>query len=124
MTFFFFSGKLTVTFHHKKGNGYVHLPVPEVLSFASPDNDAAITFVNSTTVDGVVFQHGRAFDIVASADALVVSLHFFFFQFALFQTKLRLNIGHHTTYICPTNIAQLCLKKNSQLILPVASSTS
>ena len=47
-------------------------PPTEILSFSSLKNDAAITFVNSTTVNGVVFQHDRAFDVVASADFLVV----------------------------------------------------
>ena len=56
------------------------LPIPEVVSFSSPDNDAAITFINKTTVDGVVFQHGRAFDIVASADSLVVSQLDYFYE--------------------------------------------
>ena len=60
---------------HTQGNGYdsnLEVSPPETLSLFSPKNDAAITFINSTTVNGVVFQHGRAFDIVASADFLVV----------------------------------------------------
>ena len=63
---------------HNKGNGYVEVPPPEVLSFSSPQNDAAITFINSTSIDGVVFQHGRAFDVAASADLLVVRLQIWY----------------------------------------------
>ena len=47
-------------------------PLPDVLTFSSPDSDATITFINSTTVNGLIFQHGKAFDIVASADLLSV----------------------------------------------------
>ena len=46
---------------------------PEILSFSSLNNDAAITFINSTAVDGVLFQHSQAFDIAASADLLTVN---------------------------------------------------
>ena len=65
----------TQTWFHPKGNGYVEVPIPDILSFSSPDNDAAITFINSTTMNGVVFQHNRAFDVIASANLLVVWQH-------------------------------------------------
>jgi hypothetical protein len=55
------------------GNGYVEVPPPDILTFSSPQNDAAITFINSTALDGVLFQHDRAFDIVASEDLLTLS---------------------------------------------------
>ena len=55
-----------------QGNDDMETPLPDILTFSSLNNDAAITFVNSTTVNGVVFQHNKAFDIVASADLLVV----------------------------------------------------
>ena len=61
-----------ICFLQTQGDGYLEVPPPETLSFSSPKNDAAITFINSTAVNGVVFQHNRAFDIVASADVLVV----------------------------------------------------
>ena len=70
-----------------QGKDLIETPQPDILSFYSPDNDAAITFINSTTVNGLVFQHGRAFDIVASADLLVVSLHAFT-QFAVKTSAL------------------------------------
>ena len=57
---------------HKQGNGYFEVSPPEILSFFGTKNDAAITFINSTAVNGVVFQHGLAFDIVASANLLEV----------------------------------------------------
>ena len=60
---------------NKKGDGYVEVPPPEVLSYSSTNDDAAITFINSTAVSGVVFQHHKAFDIVASAKALTVEWH-------------------------------------------------
>ena len=47
-------------------------PSQTIFTFSSPESDATITFINSTTVNGVVSQHGKAFDIVASADALEV----------------------------------------------------
>ena len=54
------------------GDGYVEVPTPSILSFSSPQNNAAITFINDTAVNGVVFQHGHAFDVVVSADLLVL----------------------------------------------------
>ena len=57
---------------NQKGKDYVEAPLPDILSFASPRNDAAITFINDTAVNGVVFQHNKAFDIVASANLLLV----------------------------------------------------
>ena len=48
---------------------------PDILSFSSPKNDAAITFINSSAVNGVVFQHGQAFDLVASAKIIEVRQH-------------------------------------------------
>ena len=57
---------------NKQGNGYLEVFPTKILSFSSPQNDAAITFINNTAVNGVVFQHSRAFDLVASADFLVV----------------------------------------------------
>ena len=53
----------------------MEVPPPDILSFSSPHNDAAITFINKTAVNGVVFQHDRAFDVVASADMLVVRVN-------------------------------------------------
>ena len=47
-------------------------PPTKILSFSSPGNDAAITFINSTTVNGLLLQHGQAFDVVASEDSLQV----------------------------------------------------
>ena len=44
----------------------------DILSFSSPKNDAALTFVNSTTVNGVLLNHGRAWDVVASDGLLKV----------------------------------------------------
>ena len=58
---------------HHKGEGYEEVLPPDILSFSSPNNDAAITFINSTAVNGVVFLHGRTFDVVASAELLVVT---------------------------------------------------
>ena len=55
-----------------KGGGYVEVPPPDVSSFSTPTNDAAITFIGNNTVNGVVFQHDQAFDIVASAKLLEV----------------------------------------------------
>ena len=61
--------------------------MPDVLTFSSSESDAAITFVNSTTANGVVSQHGRTFDIVASANLLVVRLvHVFSLSAALQPT--------------------------------------
>ena len=60
-------------FRDQKGNGgYEVVPPTEILSFTSPENDATITFINSTTVNGLLLQHGQAFDIVASEDYLQV----------------------------------------------------
>ena len=42
----------------------------DILSFSSPKNDAALTFVNSTTVNGV--KNGQAWDVVASDGFLKV----------------------------------------------------
>ena len=58
---------------HAQANGYVEVSPPEILSFSSAKHDAAITFVNSTTVNGVVFHGNDTFDIVASADYLSVN---------------------------------------------------
>ena len=44
----------------------------DILSFSSPENDAALTFVNSTTVNGVLLKNGRAWDVVASDGLLKV----------------------------------------------------
>ena len=60
---------------HTQGDGYVEVPTPDILSFSSSKNDAAVTFINGTSANGVVFQHDRAFDFVASADSLVVTQH-------------------------------------------------
>ena len=60
-------------------------PLPDVLTFVSPELDAAITFINSTTMNGVVSQHGKAFDIVASADLLVVRNIFTCYRVQLLQ---------------------------------------
>ena len=57
---------------HAQGNDDLEVSPPETLSYFSAQNDAAITFINRTTLNGVVFQHSRAFNIVASADFLVV----------------------------------------------------
>ena len=65
---------LTSTSNHQKGNGDVDMPPPDILSFSSTENDAALTFINSTAVDGVLFQHGRGFDVVASDGLLQVIL--------------------------------------------------
>ena len=51
-------------------------PLQDILTFSSLSNDAAITFINSTTVIGVVYRHDKAFDIVASADMLTVIMAF------------------------------------------------
>ena len=59
----------------QKGNGYTEIEPPDILTFSSPKNDAAITFINSSAVNGVVFQHGHAFDVVASSKLLVVIQH-------------------------------------------------
>ena len=64
--------RVTGLLAHIQGNGDLEVSPPETLSFSSPNNDAAITFINSTSLNGVIFQHGRAFNIVASADFLVV----------------------------------------------------
>ena len=56
-----------------RGNHYAQVSIPDILSFFSPENDAAITFINGTAVNGVVFQHGHAFDVVASAESLVLN---------------------------------------------------
>ena len=63
-----------VDFSHdgKQGHGYVEVPPPDVLSFSSPKNDAALTFINRTTLNGVLFGHGRVFDVVASENLLQV----------------------------------------------------
>ena len=63
------------TLFNQKGKDYVEAPLPNILSFASPHNDATITFINDTAVNGVVFQHNKAFDIVASANLLLVWQH-------------------------------------------------
>ena len=44
----------------------------DILSFSSPKNDAALTFVNSTTVNGVLLKNGCAWDVVASDGLLKV----------------------------------------------------
>ena len=44
----------------------------DILSFSSPEHDAALTFVNSTTVNGVLLKNGRAWDVVASDGLLKV----------------------------------------------------
>ena len=44
----------------------------DILSFSSPKNDAALTFVNSTTVNGVLLKNGQAWDVVASDGFLKV----------------------------------------------------
>ena len=44
----------------------------DILSFSSPKNDAALTFVNSTTVNGVLLKNGQAWDVVASDGLLKV----------------------------------------------------
>lgn len=71
----FFANNLTarMSVPHPKGNGYEEVQPPDILSFSSPKNDAAITFINSTAVNGVLFQHGHTFDVVASAELLVVT---------------------------------------------------
>ena len=62
------------TSNDQKGNGDVDMPPPDILSFSSAENDAALTFINSTAVNGVIFQHGQAFDVVASDGLLKVIL--------------------------------------------------
>ena len=44
----------------------------DILYFSSPKNDAALTFVNSTTVNGVLLKNGQAWDVVASDGFLKV----------------------------------------------------
>ena len=44
----------------------------DIISFSSPLNDAALTFVNSTTVNGVLLKNGQAWDVVASDGLLKV----------------------------------------------------
>ena len=63
---------MTPYFYYQKGNGYVEVPPTDILSFSSPEKDAALTFINSTTVNGVLVQNGHAFDVVASDDLLRV----------------------------------------------------
>ena len=63
-------------FYRQQGNGYNEVPPPEVLSFSSTEKDASLTFMNSTSVQGVLIHHGRAFEVVASADSMQVCLFF------------------------------------------------
>ena len=63
------------TLFNRKGKDYVEAPLPNILSFASPHHDATITFINDTAVNGVVFQHNKAFDLVASENLLLVWQH-------------------------------------------------
>ena len=63
-------------------------PIADILTFASPDSDAAITFINSTTANGVVFQHGMSFDMTATADLLVVFAQTFPHNYARKPTTL------------------------------------
>ena len=44
----------------------------DILYFSSPKNDAALTFVNSTTVNGVLLKNGQAWDVVPSDGFLKV----------------------------------------------------
>ena len=62
------------TSNDQMGNGDVDMPPPDILSFSSAENDAALTFINGTAVNGVLFQHGRGFDVVASDGLLQVIL--------------------------------------------------
>ena len=48
---------------------------PEILSYSSRKNDAAITFINSTAMNGVLLQREWAFDFVVSADLLLVRIN-------------------------------------------------
>ena len=64
----------TSTSNDQKGNGDVDMPPPDILSFSSTENNAALTFINATAVDGVLFQHGRGFDVEASDGLLQVIL--------------------------------------------------
>ena len=64
----------TSTSNDQKGNGDVDMPPPDILSFSGTENDAALTFINGTAVNGVLFQHGRGFDVVASDGLLQVIL--------------------------------------------------
>ena len=50
----------------------MEVPLPDVFSFSTPTNDAAITFIGNNTVNGVLFQQDKAFDIVASTNLLEV----------------------------------------------------
>ena len=69
---------LHIVVHHQQKTNHTQekddsqAPLPDILTFASPDSDAAISFINSTTATGVVFQHGMSFDVTATADLLVV----------------------------------------------------
>ena len=44
----------------------------DIVSFSSPKNDAALTFVNSITVNSVLLKNGQARDVVASDGLLKV----------------------------------------------------
>ena len=44
----------------------------DIVCFSSSKNDAALTFVNSTTVNGVLLKNGQAWDVVASDGLLKV----------------------------------------------------
>ena len=44
----------------------------DIVSFSSPKNDAALTFVNSITVNSVLLKNGQAWDVVASDGLLKV----------------------------------------------------
>ena len=44
----------------------------DIVYFSSSKNDAALTFVNSTTVNGVLLKNGQAWDVVASDGLLKV----------------------------------------------------
>ena len=50
----------------------MEVPPADILTYTSPKNDAALTFVNSTTVNGVLLKNGQAWDVVASDGFLKV----------------------------------------------------
>ena len=77
-----------LTLVHVQGKDNSQAPLPDILTFASPDSDAAITFINSTTANGVVFQHGMSFDMTATADLLVVFAQTFPHNYARKPTTL------------------------------------
>ena len=50
----------------------MEVPPADILTYSTAKNDAALTFVNSTTVNGVLIHDGQAWDVVASDGLLQV----------------------------------------------------